>query len=232
MRHIATASLLALLFVHAVWAQKDVQAVPVTKASYHLPVFKNEYVTMVNIFIPPGGHTGYHIHTGESMSVNIEETDMLTQELGDPTPKPTGRGQVGRVGFTDYGPKPRIHQAENIGNTPYHSILLIFNSPKPSGFAPSSRSDVAGYEQVLDNDRVRSWRLVLEPGQSVSAITQQAPGFRIIVSGGQLVESVPGQPDRAMNPRLGEFYWQDPGVTRSIGNTGTTRIEFVESELK
>ncbi len=63
MRHIATASLLALLFVHAVWAQKDVQAVPVTKASYHLPVFKNEYVTMVNIFIPPGGHTGYHIHT-------------------------------------------------------------------------------------------------------------------------------------------------------------------------
>ena len=40
------------------------------------------------------------------------------------------------------------------------------------------------------------------------------------------------QPDRAMNPRLGEFYWQDPGVTRSIRNIGATPIEFLEFELK
>jgi hypothetical protein len=35
-----------------------------------------------------------------------------------------------------------------------------------------------------------------------------------------------------MAPRLGEFYWQEPGAARTVRNTGTTRIEFVEIELK
>jgi hypothetical protein len=79
---------------------------------------------------------------------------------------------------------------------------------------------------------VRGWRLALEPGQSVAAITQQAPGIRIFLNAGDLVESVPGQPGRAMHGKLGEFYWQDPGVTRGVRNTGTTRLEFLEFELK
>ncbi len=84
----------------------------------------------------------------------------------------------------------------------------------------------------MDNERVRGWRLVLEPGQSVAAIVQEAPGIRIVVSGGELVESVPGQADRGMSVKLGEFYWQAPGVRRAVRNIGTTRIELVEFELK
>jgi hypothetical protein len=32
--------------------------------------------------------------------------------------------------------------------------------------------------------------------------------------------------------RLGDFYWQEPGVTRTVRNIGTTRIQLVEIELK
>jgi hypothetical protein len=32
--------------------------------------------------------------------------------------------------------------------------------------------------------------------------------------------------------KLGEFYWQDPGVTRAVRNSGTTRVEVVKFELK
>jgi hypothetical protein len=73
---------------------------------------------------------------------------------------------------------------------------------------------------------------VLEPGRSVAAITQQAPGIRIVVDGGELVESEPGLRERGMSPKGGEFYWQEPGVTRAVRNSGTTRIELVEFELK
>jgi hypothetical protein len=59
----------------------------------------------------------------------------------------------------------------------------------------------------MDNERARGWRLVLESGRSVPAITQAGPGIRIVVSGGELVESVTGQPDRAMRPKIGEFFW-------------------------
>jgi len=30
----------------------------------------------------------------------------------------------------------------------------------------------------------------------------------------------------------GEFYWQEPGLTRGLRNIGTTRIEILEFELK
>ncbi len=89
-----------------------------------------------------------------------------------------------------------------------------------------------GYTQELDNERVRAWRLVLEPGQAAPAITQGAPGVRVVVEGGELVESVPGAPDRAMAPRHGELYWQEAGTTRAVRNVGSTRIELVELELK
>src|SRR5262249_48360768 len=99
-------------------------------------------------------------------------------------------------------------------------------------FMPSSRANILGYVQIMDNDRVRGWRLVLEPGQSVPAITQTAPGIRIVVDGGELAESVPGYADRGWLLSSGEFYWQESGVTRSLRNIGTTRIEIVEFELK
>ena len=94
------------------------------------------------------------------------------------------------------------------------------------------RTDSAAYTQIMDNERVRGWRLVLAPGQSTSAISQSAPGLRIVIDGGEIVENVPGQPDRSMWLRTGEFFWQDAGITRAVRNAGTSRVELVEFELK
>jgi hypothetical protein len=79
---------------------------------------------------------------------------------------------------------------------------------------------------------VRAWRLVLEPGQTAAAVTQKAPGLRVIIDGGEISESIPGEGDRGMALRMGYFYWQDPGATRTVRNIGSTRIQLVEIELK
>ena len=185
MRLIVPAVVIALVgIVPPAFAQGEEGAVPIEKAPYHLPVFSNEYVTVLKIEIPPQRDTGYHTHTRDSVSVNIEPADNVNQDLGSP--------QV----------------------------------------TPSTRAAAPAYASIMDNERVRGWRLVLEPGQSAAAVTPQSPGLRVVVSGGEIVESIPGQPDRAMFLRPGEFYWQDPKVTRAVRNRGTTRVELVEFELK
>lgn len=211
------------------FAQTD-KPVPILNAPYHLPVFKNEYITLLNIYVPPGRDTGYHIHSGESVSVNIEPADMTNQDFGAPQPGPAQRSQRGRPTYADYRTQSRTHKATNVGTTPFHNLSFLFNSAERGGLAPGARPP--SYVQVIDNDRVRGWRLALEPGQSVPSITQQAPGLRVVLAGGELAESVPGRPDRAMSLKLGEFYWQDPGVTRVIRNIGATRLELLEFELK
>ena len=127
---------------------------------------------------------------------------------------------------------PRTHKATNVGPTPFHNISFILKNREPAGTAVSDRSGVAGYTQIMDNARIRAWRVVLKPGEATGQITQTAAGLRVYVHGGVLAEMVPGSADRGMAPYEGDFIWQDGGQTRAVKNTGTTLIEFVEFELK
>ena len=53
-----------------------------------------------------------------------------------------------------------------------------------------------------------------------------------MIDGGEITESAPGETDRGQALRVGDFYWQDPGATRAVRNSGSTPIEIVEIELK
>jgi hypothetical protein len=228
---LAASSVALACLVPPALAQEETAAVPIEKAPFHLPVFKNEYVTLLKIDLPPHHNTGFHTHTTDSVSVNIEDADMANQLPGEKQTPPQ-HSKRGQANFTAYskGP-PRTHKASNVGETPFHNVSFMFNNPQPGGFTPSTRA-AAGYTQIMDNERVRGWRLVLAPGETAGAITQTAPGLRVVLDGGEIAELVPGQPDRGMNLRMGEFYWQDAGTTRAVRNAGTTRLEVIEFELK
>ena len=205
--------------------------VPVEQASYHVPVFSNEYVTVLNVFIPPQRASGYHRHSLDSVGVLISDTARTGQVLGAEATV-TARRERGAASFTNYAREPIAHTVTITGDTPFHNIVVELLYPTPGRFTPGTRGQ--GYTQVLDNERVRIWRLVLEPGQTAAAITQAAPGVRVIIDGGEIIETATGRPERSKAPRSGEFYWQDAdtGTTRAVRNVGTTRIDFVELELK
>jgi len=186
--------------------------------------------------MPPGRNTGYHIHHSDSVSVNLMPASQTNQNYGsnEVSPPPTGgEGAPGRATFTNVTKDgPRTHRATNVGPTPFHNISFIFRKPGPAGNSVSDRTGAAGFTQIMDNSRLRAWRVVLEPGQATGEITQSAPGLRVYIHGGVLAEVIPGNADRGMAPYDGDFIWKDGGETRRIKNTGTTRLEFIEFEMK
>ena len=235
MRLIVTASLAALACALAqpAAAQEPV-VVPVEKAPYHMPIFKNDLAMLLNVYLPPGAGKGasvYHTHSRDQLSVLVQATKMGGQDLGG-QPREERVGTRGNANYTAFSKKPMTHRGENVGTTPFQNIVVALLYPEPGRFPPGSRANIVGYTQLLDNERVRAWRLVLAPGQTAAAITQSAPGLRVVVDAGDLVESVPGQPDRGMHMRLGDFFWQDAGTTRAVRNSGTTTLNLVEFELK
>lgn len=208
-------------------AQRDVQR-SVDLASYHVPAFSNDLVSVLNVFIPPHRESGYHRHSLDSVGVLLGDTERTGQVLGaEPTVTPA-RGR-GSVNFTNYAREPLVHSVAITGDAPFHNVVVQLLGPAPSGFAPGTRGE--GYTQLLDNERVRVWRLVLAPGQTAAPITQAAPGVRVVIDGGELVE-IDGDRERGMAPRSGEFFWQEAGRTRTVRNVGTTRIDLVEIELR
>jgi hypothetical protein len=238
MRYAVSASIafLAAALVNPALAQLEDKPVRMEKAPFHIPVFENDYIILLNVNIPPGRNTGYHTHYADSVSVNLMPASQTNQNYGSNEvgkPGTGGDGVPGRATFTNVTKDgPRTHKASNVGPTPFHNISFIFKKPGPNGNTVSDRTGVSGFTQIMDNARVRAWRVVLQPGQSTGQITQSAPGLRVYVHGGVLAEVIPGNADRGMAPYDGDFIWKDAGETRSIKNTGTTRLEFIEFEMK
>ncbi len=161
MKVVLRASLVVLVCIFAApaTAQDEEVGVPIVKAPYHLPIFTNEYVTVLKIDIPPGRNTGYHTHTEDSVSVNIVPADMTNQNLGSSEVTRGERAQRGRANYTSYSKGgPRTHKATNVGSTPFHNVSFLFRN-RPGRFTPSARTEAPGYLQIMDNERVRGWRL-------------------------------------------------------------------------
>jgi len=224
-----TALVSLLTFGIALDATPQGAEIPVEEAPYHVPAFHNELVTVLNVFIPPGRESGFHRHSLDSVGVLVRDTDRTGQVRGAEVIATPRRGR-GSANFTEYAREPVVHSVAVTGDTPFHNIVVELMYGNPGRFTAGTRG--ADYAPILDNERVRVWRLVLEPGESAPAMTQTAPGVRIVIDGGEIVESVPGKPDRAKAPRSGDFFWQDAGETRAVRNAGSTRIELVELELK
>ena len=108
-----------VLFAGSIAAAQSADiAVPILKASYHTPVFKNEYITFLNVYVPAGRNTGYHTHSADAVSINSEEADMTNQDFGAPKPGPARHSAHGVVNYSDFRKQSRSHRASNVGSTP------------------------------------------------------------------------------------------------------------------
>src|SRR5262245_65825513 len=111
-------------------AQSDERAVPIVQAPFHVPVFTNEYVTFLSITVPPGRNTGYHIHSSDSVSANIEPADMTNQNFGSSEVSPPARGNGGAATSAGF-PRaaPRTTKPATAGPTPSTNPPSIMNHP-------------------------------------------------------------------------------------------------------
>ena len=176
MRHVISASLFVLscALAQPASAQLEDKPVPMDKAPFHIPVFSNDYLILLNVNIPPGRNTGYHIHYADSVSVNLTPASQTNQNYGSSevsAPGTGGEGEPGRTTFTNVTKDgPRTHKATNVGPTPFHNISFILKNRGPAGTTVSDRSGITGYTQIMDNARIRAWRVVLKPGEATGQI--------------------------------------------------------------
>ena len=202
--------------------------VPVTKAAFHLFTFQDENMSLENVTLPPGASTGYHSHDQDLVFVITGGAKIKNQVLGkDPVELEFKRGEIK---FAAYTKTPGAHQITNLEKEKAMRLLAVgIVYPEPGRYTVSTRPEK--YELGLDNDRVRAWRLNLNPGESAPVVKQTAPGARFVISGGTIVEKRPGKPDQPMVLKEHDFIAL-PMEERGIENVGTSAVELVDIELK
>ncbi len=207
------------------------QAVPVYKEPHHQLKFENEYVRVLDVIIPPKESTLFHTHTEDMVGVTISDAPTLS-EKPDMPPTNSPAGKAGEIWFEGFRKDPVTHKVTNTGNDFIHYVAAEILSSPSSSVTASSFSDVAGYTLELENERVRVYRLILNPGQSNKTHNYFLPSLSVAVSEGKILVKSPGHKSRTAEFKPGDFKRYPMGTRLSLKNVGSSRFEAVIFEWK
>ncbi|MEO6433447.1 MAG: hypothetical protein ABIO29_05675 [Sphingomicrobium sp.] len=229
MRHLQASAAAIFLFGFAAPLIAAAPYPSVEQATFHQLLFANPDVAVLKNVYPPHSDSGYHVHSRELFYVVIEPARFGAQKLGQALKTPP-MTPVGGTGYNVMTAEPFVHRVVNSDRRACHIVAIELRRAVPGGSPLSARP--SDYVQIFDNQRMRAWRLIVAPGQSVPAMTQSAVGVRVVVRGGSLVTSMPGVADQVLAIQNGDVSMQLEGTARALRNAGRTPIELVEIELK
>ena len=211
-------------FVNLQQSNSPQSPVEISGEPRHHPKFENEFVRLWDVTVPAGDTTLWHAHRNDNVVVSFGDVKLRIETLGrDPVEGPWKFGEV-RFSKATY-----IHRAMNVGTTSFHNFTIELLKT-PGG---ATLTKVPGREPVLENERVRVFRVALDPGQSGPMHTHTVPILAIALTAAELEVTTEGkaQPERVKRPEC-NVVWRSEPVTHAIKNVGKTRYEGDDIEFK
>lgn len=230
MKHLSPLILLALVLIPTgVLSQSNSPQSPVEISGEprHHPKFENEFVRVLDVTVPAGDATLWHVHRHDNVVVTLSGASLRLEKVGAPTAEVQWK-----FGDVNFGQATYTHRAINIGTTPFHNLTIELLSSPPSQQLSKLKEPISR-TPVLENQHVRVYRVTLEPGQSTSMHTHLLPSLGIALTAAKLKVTIEGKdkPERVTVP-AGDVRWRLSALTHSIKNVGKTRFEAVDIELK
>ena len=201
------------------------QPVPVVKEPYHKPVFENEYVRMIDVQIPVGVTTWYHIHDVPSVIVYLTKSSNASQTWGaaGTTPRHTTPGDSR---YAPYDTTPLTHRVTNTGTNLFRVYdIELLRPPNATPFPAPSTAVKPKWEEKL----VRSSNLALDAGGKTE-IKASACAHVLVGIAGTPAASAGKTGQRAL--KHGEFLFFPPRTAITLHNGGKDAAEVVLLELK
>jgi quercetin dioxygenase-like cupin family protein len=194
----------------------------------HHPKFENEFVRVWDVTVPAGDVTLWHIHRNDNVVVTFGDASLRIETVGAAPVE--SQLKLGDVGFRK---ATYVHRAMNIGTTPFHNFTIEILKSSMGSQSLSKLNGQTGRQPIIENERVRIYRVSLEPGQSTTMHTHLLPGLGVAMTAGEIELTTEGKdkPDRFTLP-LGDVRWRAGAVTHAIKNVGKTVFEAVDIELK
>jgi N-acyl-D-amino-acid deacylase len=194
----------------------------------HHPKFENEFVRIWDVTVPAGDATLWHAHRNDNVVVTLGGASLRIETVGAAPAEL--RWNFGDVTF---GKATYVHRAMNVGTTPFHNLTIELLKAPIRSPAETKLKEPITRAPAFENERVRAYRLTLEPGQSTPMHTHLFAGLAVAITAGEIEVITEGKtkPDRLKLP-LGDVRWRSGTVTHSIKNVGKTRFEAVDIELK
>jgi hypothetical protein len=162
--------LTTIALLHTVCTHAQVQ---VSKEPRHKPVFQNQYVRVLDVWLPPGDTTFYHIHSTPSVFVYLSNTRTASQVPGGQWTFDTA--VAGKAWYRSFAPDSLVHRVLNADNKMFHvNDIEILSEYRDVDFRPLS------FPVIFESDRAIAYSIqVMEK----SAINNRGPIVAELVEG-------------------------------------------------
>jgi len=192
----------------------------------HHNVFENDYVRVLDVFIPPHDTTQFHIHSTPSVFTTFTNTGTSTQLLGKES---VSSKSVAGNSWYDSLTTPRVHRVWNDDTSWFHVMDIELVAAKPHSNPAPLQS--AAMQLYFNEPLANGYHLQLLP-DNVVQLPPSVAGYLLLSVGTATIEYKQNDYMQHRIMKSGHYLWIDPGRAFAITCTGDTAARFVLLQLK
>lgn len=221
-------------------------AVPIKNEPHHVLVFKNDYVHVYNVTVPPLDATLLHQHDLPYIYLTLGATDIINAVAGKPDVH-----MILEDGTTRYSPGGFAHVARTDAGILFHNITVELARPQasphnlgaksndpPLGACPPSAADSKQNVQIpfeqmggcFETDELRMDLVRVEGGKDYEEAAPRTAALLIAMSNANLDVSLGGQHVSFLH--VGDVLWLPAGTARKIADLLGIKSQFLLISFK
>jgi hypothetical protein len=146
----------------------------------HKNVFENEYIRVLDVHIPPGDTSMFHIHSTSSFYLRFTNSNIWSQIKGQDWTK--SERAAGEPSYDSFLNDSLIHRVTNSGNFNFHVTDTEILSP----YRRTNEIKPMPFEVLLENEKVIAYRIraiSLDP----NIINKRGPIVAQLISGDKII---------------------------------------------
>jgi len=223
-------SILLVLPIDYSWAQE--KAVPVYEEPMHRMVLERDQVRVLDVQIPAGATSLYHIHSAPIFYVALDISPIDAQPSGGKwNATRISEWTSGQVAYDlKYAEQSFTHRVRNVGTEPFRLIAVTNSGPGTQASGPIRRSELPG---EVENEVAwfRQSRVKLPPGESSGWFRSTFPIVVLQVGPGE-TELLSEDGDGQRMTSSGTFAFVEPGDGSEIRNRGAEPVTLIVIEAR
>jgi hypothetical protein len=146
-------STMLLVIATTLYSSIATAQVQVSKEPRHKNGLENKYVRLLDVKIPPGDTSLFHIHSTPSVFVHFTNTTVCSQIKGKEWVK--GKNTQGNASYRSFVNNTLVHRVSNCDTVPFHVTDVELLSP----YKPTIKLQPLPFTLLFENEKVIAYRL-------------------------------------------------------------------------
>ena len=204
------------------------EAVPVYREPMHRLVYHNPLVRVLDVRVPAGDTTAYHVHDAPMVGVVVQDARTWSQAPGDAPGPPRTPPPAPRV-FTNWTESlPYTHRVADVDTVPLHYVVAEWVG-RTGGEVPALPND-EDRKLVEQGPTARSTRLRSSPTPRPGRIPTSSPGLIVQATDGALTDD--GGPRAHGGSGAGSWSWREGPYRHRLRNAGSRKLIVYEIDWR